>query len=99
MSPWEKLLEHPRCGEHFVQLYASDESALIHNACGYLGEGLRRGDGVLAITITEHLQSFSRQLCDQGVDVEGSIASGRLLFLEAHQTLAGFTTAGRPDCM
>ncbi|HUJ48923.1 MAG TPA: MEDS domain-containing protein [Bryobacteraceae bacterium] len=97
MSPWQKLLEHPHSGGHFVQLYAADDSALINNAGRYLWEGLRRGEGVFVVATAEHQESFSRHLSGLGADVQESIANGQLVFLDAHQVLAGFMTAGQPD--
>jgi hypothetical protein len=97
MSPWQKLLEQPHSGGHFVQLYAADNSALINNAGRYLWEGLRRGQGVLVVSTAEHQESFSRYLSGLGADVQESMANGQLVFLDAHQALAGFMTAGLPD--
>ncbi len=97
MSPWQKLLEQPHSCGHFVQLYAADDSALINNAGRYLWEGLRRGEGVLVVAAGEHQESFSRYLSGLGVDVQESIANGQLVFLDAHQALAGFMTSGQPD--
>lgn len=97
MSPWQKLLEDPHSGGHFVQLYAADDSALINNAGRYLWEGLRRGEGILVVATAEHQESFSRYLGRLGADVPGSLANGQLVFLDAHHALAGFMTSGQPD--
>ncbi len=96
MSPWEKLLERPHPGGHFVQLYNADETALSRNVGRYLGEGLRRGDGVLAIVTPEHRELISSQLSEMRVDVGGSLKNRQLVFCDAQQTLSEFMIGGQP---
>jgi MEDS: MEthanogen/methylotroph, DcmR Sensory domain len=97
MSPWERLLECPHPTGHFVQLYKADPSALTRNVCRYLGEGLRRGEGLFVIVTPEHRELFSRHLESQGADVEALRAGRRLVFADAQETLARFLVAGNPD--
>jgi hypothetical protein len=97
LSPWEKLLERPHAGGHFVQLYESDEAALTANVARYLWEGLRRGEGTLVIVTPEHEQLFTRYLMDLGADVPSLIASRQLLFCDAQATLAKFMVNGQPE--
>jgi len=96
LSPWEKLLERPHAGGHFVQLYEADEVALTKNVGRYLGEGLRRGEGVLVIATPEHLKLFSAHLELQGFDVALAISNRQLILQDAQQTLAQFMTDGQP---
>ena len=97
MSPWQKLLERPHAGGHFAQLYAGDDGALVKNAGRYFWKGLRCGEGVLVIASPERHEPFARHLRTLGADIEQLLASGQLLFLDAHQTLAAFMTFGQPD--
>ncbi len=97
MSPWEKLLERPHSGGHFVQLYEADEAALTKNVGMYVWEGLRRGEGALLIASAEHLTLFSRQLDRLGSDTQSLRQSGQLVFFDAEATLARFMVAGLPD--
>ncbi len=97
MSPWEKLLERPHPGGHFVQLYEADQAALTRNIGIYIWEGLRRGEGVLLIATPEHLELFSRELDRLGGDAQLLRQSGQLICLDAEDTLSGFMVGGQPD--
>jgi hypothetical protein len=97
VSPWEKLLERPHSGGHFVQLYEADEAALASNVGLYLWEGLRRGDGVLIVVTPEHQDLFSRQLDRLGADLPRLLYSQQLIFLDAQQTMSEFMVEGQPD--
>src|SRR5436190_23656226 len=96
VSPWEKLLDRPHSGGHFVQLYEADEAALADNVGRYLWEGLRCGDGILVIATPEHEELFSRHLARQGADLPALLANQQLLFFDAQDTLAQFMMAGQP---
>lgn len=97
MSPWERLLEQPHSGGHFVQLYEADEEALARNVGLYLWEGLRRGEGVLIVVTPEHRDLFCKRLLLLGADLSLLIASRQLIILDAHQTMADFMLNGQPD--
>ncbi len=96
-SPWERLLERPRSGEHFVQVYESDESGLARNVCLYIWKGLQLGDGILLVTTPEHTQLFSTGLEKLGADVPALLAARQLVFFDAQQTMAKFMVSGQPD--
>lgn len=98
MSPWAKLLEKPESeGEHLVQFHGADDRVLTRNLTLYLAEGLKRGDGALVIAGAERNEDLVRQLQQAGVDPEQALRARRLLFLDAHQTLARFMVDGLPD--
>jgi len=97
MSPWEKLLERPHAGGHFVQLYEADEPALTRNVGFYLWEGLKSGDGVLVIAPPEHRDLFRAELDRLGADTEASLRNRQLVFLDAQETLSQFLVGGQPD--
>jgi hypothetical protein len=96
-TPWERLLEQPISGGHFVQLYQADESSLSKNVGHYIWEGLRRGDGVLLITTSDHHELFAGQLERMGADLPALQASRQLTFLDAEATMAQFMVGGQPD--
>jgi MEDS: MEthanogen/methylotroph, DcmR Sensory domain len=96
-SPWEKLLERPHPGGHFVQLYESDESALMANVGRYMWEGLRRGEGVLVIAAEEHRRMFSHGLESLGADISDLLKTRQLVLWDAQQTLQDFMVSGQPD--
>jgi hypothetical protein len=83
MSPWEKLLEQPHSRGHFVQLYEADEPALTQNVGRYLWEGLKRGEGALAIVTPEHRELFCRELNQLGGKTETFIQNRQLVFADA----------------
>jgi hypothetical protein len=97
MSPWEKLLERPHSGGHFVQLYDADEAGLTQNVGHYVWEGLKRGEGVLLITTREHQTLFSRRLDRLGADLSTLLDTRQLVCWDARQTLARFMVDGQPD--
>lgn len=97
MSPWEKVIERPPSGGHFVQLYQADEAALTKNVGQYIWEGLRRGEGVLVIATPEHRELFSEHLKGFGLNLSELLASGQLVIWDARQTLAQFMIDGQPD--
>jgi hypothetical protein len=97
MSPWEKLLERPHAGGHFVQLYEADDSGLVTNVGHYLWEGLKRGEGVLAIVEPFHRTLLLRCLDRLGADLGTLLGAHQLVFWDAQETLARFMVAGQPD--
>lgn len=97
MSPWEKLLEHPRSRGHFVQLYEMGDAALTRNVGHYLWQGLRQGDGVLVIATPEHRELFCRHLSTKGADLDALSASHRWVCQDAQDTLTQFMVGGQPD--
>ena len=98
MSPCEKLLEKSEPeGGHLVQFYGTDDRLLTKNLTFYLAEGLKRGEGALVIASAERNDGLVRHLQQAGVDAEQALRTRRLLFLDAHQTLARFMVDGLPD--
>jgi hypothetical protein len=97
MSPWEKLLERPHSGGHFVQLYDADESGLAENVGHYLWEGLKRSEGVLLVATPQHQALFSRCLDRLGADLATLLDTRQLVCWDAQQTLTRFMVDGQPD--
>jgi hypothetical protein len=97
VAPWEKMLEHPRSRDHFVQLYETNEGALAQTVGHYLWEGLRRGEGVMIIVTPDHKELFSQHLEDLGANVSALVKHRQLVFQDADETLAHFMVGGIPD--
>jgi len=97
VSPWERLLEQPGKGSHYVQLYAADDGSRTASIGRYLWEGLRLGEGVLVVASLENQEAFSRRLQELGADVGALTGSRQLVFLNAHETLSRFMRNGQPD--
>jgi hypothetical protein len=82
---------------HLVQFYSEQERVLADNVGRYLEDGLKHGDGVLVIGTDHHNQSFIDHIVQSGIDVGEPLRSGRLVFLDAAETLARFMVDGQPD--
>jgi hypothetical protein len=94
MSSWSELLDRAAPEEHVVQLYGRNDQLLTRNVSRYLAEGLRRGDALVVIATREHADAITRELTLQGVDAS---RDGRLVVLDARQTLDRFLVGGQPD--
>jgi hypothetical protein len=97
MASWSELLDRAEGGEHLVQLYGEDDGLLARQVSRYLAEGVRQGDGLLVIATPEHANAIRRQLGEGGPAVAGAVQCGRLLFLDARETLDRFMVNGEPD--
>ncbi len=97
MSPWEKLLERPHSGGHFVQFHDGDEQALAKNVGHYFWEGLKRGEGALLIATPERQALISRELDDLGADLPELFAQRRIVCCDAKRTLSRLLSHGQPD--
>lgn len=97
MSSWTELLDGAEPGEHVVQLYGTDHPLLARNVSRYLTEGLRRGDGLVLIATREHAESILRQLAEATLEASRARREGRLVSLDAAETLSRFMCEGQPD--
>jgi hypothetical protein len=90
-----KRQENSGSHTHLVQFY-DDERVLAKNVSDYLGEGLRRGETLVVIATPGHRDAFTRELDRQGFEPARAMREGRLLLLDAGETLAGFMQDGQP---
>jgi hypothetical protein len=98
MTSWAELLTGTGPGEHVVQLYGEDDQLLTRNVSRYLAEGLRRGDGLVVIATPEHTSALARHLGDEEPRLAREATSpGRVVYLDARETLARLLEAGRLD--
>jgi MEDS: MEthanogen/methylotroph, DcmR Sensory domain/Histidine kinase-like ATPase domain len=86
--------EEPR--GHLVQFYESDEQ-LVRTAGGYVVDGLRAGQAVIVIATRPHRRLFETAIAEAGIDVDEARGGGRLIMLDAHDTLDRFLVDGWPD--
>lgn len=82
----------PWSSGHGVQLYES-EAFLRDTAAGYLVDGVRAGQPVLIIATPEHRDGFTQNMRKRGVDPDELVAGRDIVWLDARETLARFTTA------
>jgi hypothetical protein len=94
---YDQLLENAEPEGHLVQLYDADEELLTRNVSSYLWEGLKLGDGLLVVATPDHREAIPRRLEELGADHERAVREGRLVFLDAQETLDRFMVDGQPD--
>jgi hypothetical protein len=97
MSSWRELIQRAEPPEHLVQLYGEDDQLLVSNVVGYLLEGLKRGDGLLVIATPSHREAIVRQLGEEDAGTAAAVGGGRLVLLDASETLDRFMVDGEPD--
>lgn len=81
---------------HSVQFYESEEFLHVVVA-DYISDGLSVDAPVIIIARPERLKHFVGQVEKGGRSCKAAIADGRLLLLDAHQTMASFIVNGMPD--
>src|ERR1700736_3919110 len=86
----------PQAG-HLVLMYGGDRSLLIRGVADFLAQGLRRGERTVVIAGDAHRSGFVERLGLLDARPHGAIADGRLVILDAHETLARFMVDGQPD--
>lgn len=96
---WKDFLGQPdldQCKHHTVQFYET-ESFLAEALSHFIASGIQHGEAVIIVATAEHEASFKRELALAGFSYDAPIASGQLLFLDAHATLETLMVAGAPD--
>ncbi len=81
---------------HLVELYESDE-LLVDSVCGFLEPVLVADDAAVVVATEAHREMFVAELEARGVDLHGTVSSGRLVMLDAAETLARIMVHGMPD--
>lgn len=81
---------------HVVQFYG-DDGELAASVSGYVGRGIKAGDGVLVVATAAHRLAFEAGLAAAGVDAGAAGAAGGLLMLDAAETLRRFCAGDRLD--
>jgi anti-sigma regulatory factor (Ser/Thr protein kinase) len=81
---------------HIVQFYESDEQ-LIRTAGTYLADALAAGEVAVILATEPHRRAFERTMAEAGIDVAEASASGRLVTLDAAETLDRFLLDEWPD--
>jgi hypothetical protein len=87
--------EIPPC-DHLVQIY-DDDAVFLDSLEGFVGGGLRSGDGVVVIATTAHLDILEDRLKGRGIDVDAARIQDQYIALDAEDTLSKFIVKGWPD--
>lgn len=93
-DPADELLAAPSNGSHLVHFY-EDDRVLFDVAGRFIGAGLRAGERALLVATQEHARGIAPHLESAGV--EEAVTTGRLLLLDADETLSRFMTGDAPD--
>ena len=80
-----------------MQLYGRNDRLLTRNVGRYLAEGLRRGDALVVIATGEHADAITRELALHAPDAVAASRDGRLVVLDAQETLDRFLVDGQPN--
>jgi PAS domain S-box-containing protein len=81
---------------HVVQFYEGD--AFLAEVVGeFLSGGLQAGDAVIVIATPEHRLLFAESLLDRGLDPAELAGQGRLVLLDARETLNRLMLGPSPD--
>jgi hypothetical protein len=90
------LLTTPAPGQHIAQLYTERE--VLARAVGqFVGDGLRRGDGVVVFATPLLWRAPVRRLEGDGLPLQAFHRKGQLVVQDARKTLAELMIDGRPD--
>src|SRR5262249_45572701 len=81
---------------HAVRFYESDEE-ICHVVSEFIAEGIEAGEPALVIATPAHRGGILDGLRRRDFDVNRLQASGDLLLLDAHDTLAALMVNGQPN--
>ncbi|MDQ1695523.1 MAG: hypothetical protein QOJ03_876 [Frankiaceae bacterium] len=81
--------------DHVVNIYDVDVD-VVTAVTEFLGDGLRRGEGIVLIATAEHRGAIDDGLARQGVDLTRARAESRYQSLDAAELLATFMVDGVP---
>jgi len=82
--------------EHVVQFY-QDDKFLIDAVSGFVGSALAAGDAAVLIATGAHREGIEQTLKKRGMEIGQAVRDGRLIALDATETLAKFMVNGLPD--
>ena len=95
-SDWAAVLSGPAPGQHIAQLYTEHE--FLGRAAGlFVGEGLRKGEGVLVVATALHWRVIARRVERLGVNLQSFQEDGQLVVRDAHEMLDAVLKDGMPD--
>lgn len=84
-------------GQHLAHFYRHVEQ-MVQAACGYITDGLRRGEAVVIVATQVHWARMVGKLATiRGIDLVDTVASGQLRHIDAEVVLDGLLENGMPD--
>ena len=82
--------------EHLAQFY-EHEDVLLNTLAGFVGGGLKHGEGVIVLATEEHLKALDQRLQATGVNLEQAKSQDQYITLPAENALAKFIVNQWPD--
>jgi hypothetical protein len=82
--------------EHIAQFY-EHEAVLLDTLAGFVGGGLKQGEGVIVLATAEHLKALDQRLQESGVDLQTAKSQDQYITVLAEAALAKFMVNGWPD--
>ena len=95
LAPLAPLYDNER-SSHVVQFYSEDGS-LLDGLSRFIGTALGAGDAAVAICTKAHRDGLTRRLKARGFDTNTAVTQGRLVLLDAAETLSKFMIGDVPD--
>lgn len=83
-------------GDHVVQFY-EDDAFLVERLSEFVAAGAAAGEGVVVIATAPHREATLASLDSRGVDAGLLVKSGRLVMLDARETLRQLCFNGEPN--
>jgi hypothetical protein len=93
-GPAGSLLQLPTDSHNLVRFY-DDENVLFDAVGRFLEAGLRGGESIVVVAMPPHRDGFVRRL--SSLDAYRAIAGGRLVLLDARETLSRIMVDGMPS--
>ena len=82
--------------DHLVQIY-EDENVFLDTLEGFVGGGLKAGEGVILIATAAHLSALEGRLKAGGLDVDAARSEDQYVSEVAEEVLAKFMEKSWPD--
>lgn len=82
--------------EHVATFY-EDDGVLLDTLAGFVGGGLKAGDGAIVIATKEHLKALNQRLEASGLDLADARSQDQYISLIAEEALARFMVKQWPD--
>lgn len=86
----------PAPSTHAIQFYEHDE-AMMERFAEFAGSALGSGRSCLVVLTAEHERELTHRLLAWGLDVKGMVDSGRLILLDAVESLSLFMVNDYPN--
>jgi len=82
--------------EHIAQFY-EHEGVLLDTLAGFVGGGIKQGEGVIVLATAEHLKALDQHLQASGVDLQTAKSQDQYITVLAEEALAKFMVNDWPD--